>query len=160
MILWDLHKGFIADGIVISHLLYSDDLKLYSKPEADMTMLVNTVRIFSEDIRINFRFDKCATLVINRGRAVESEGIVLPEGTIETLSVSSSYKYLGVLEGSDFENNKVKSVIIDAYKCHLRTILRSKHSGHNQIIAMNVFAMSIIRYTAGIIHRTVIDCLG
>ena len=54
MILWDLNKGFIVDGAVISHLLYLDDLKLYSKSEADMVMLVNTVRIFSEDIRMNF----------------------------------------------------------------------------------------------------------
>ena len=28
-ILNDLHKGFVVDGIVIFHLLYLDDLKLY-----------------------------------------------------------------------------------------------------------------------------------
>ena len=83
---------------MISHLLYSDDLKLYSKSEADMSTLVNAVRIFSEDIRMNFGFDKCAILVIKRGRATESNDLVLPGETIDALPLSSSYnKYLGVL---------------------------------------------------------------
>jgi len=68
LVLRDLNKGFKVDDIVISHLLYLDDLKLYSKSEADMSTLVNTVRIFSE---VNFGFDKCAILVINKGRATE-----------------------------------------------------------------------------------------
>ena len=38
-ILNDLHKGFAVDKIVISHLLYLDDLKLYSKSEQDMSTL-------------------------------------------------------------------------------------------------------------------------
>ena len=48
-LLRDLQKGFIVDGIVISHLLYLDDLKLYSKSEEDMATLVNTIRIFSDN---------------------------------------------------------------------------------------------------------------
>jgi len=115
LVVRDLNKGFKVDDIVISHLLYLDDLKLYSKSEADMLTLVNTVRIFSDDIRMNFGFDKCAVLVINRGRATESENIVLPEGTIETLPLSSSYKYLGVLEASDIQNEEVKSTVIATY---------------------------------------------
>ena len=123
LVLRDLNKGFKVDDIVISHLLYLNDLKLYSKSEADMLTLVNTVRIFSEDIRMNFGFDKCAILVINRGRATESEDIVLPGGTIKALPLSSSYKYLGVLEASDFQHKEVKSKIIATYKQRLRAIL-------------------------------------
>jgi len=37
-----------VDGNVVSHLLYLDDLKLYSKSEQDMSTLVNAARIFSE----------------------------------------------------------------------------------------------------------------
>ena len=66
--LHDLNKGFKVDDMVISHLLYLDDLKLHSKSEADMLTLTNTVRIFSEDIQMNFGFDKCVVLVFNRGR--------------------------------------------------------------------------------------------
>jgi len=42
-----------------------------------------------------------------RGRAVESDDLVLPGGTIEALPLSSSYKYLGVLEASDFQHQEV-----------------------------------------------------
>jgi len=51
---------------------------------------------------------KIATFIIDRGRATDSDGIVLLGGTIEALFLSSSYKYLGILEGSDFEHNEVK----------------------------------------------------
>ena len=57
-----LNKEFVIDGDVIFHLLYLvDGLKLYAKSEEDMATLMNTVRIFSADIRMSFRFDKCAT---------------------------------------------------------------------------------------------------
>ena len=76
-------------------------------------------------------------LVINRGRATETDDIVLPEGTIEALPLSSFYKYLGVLEASDFQHKEVKSTIIVTYKQHLRTILQSRLSGYNQVTACN-----------------------
>ena len=72
MILWDL----IVDGTVISHL---DDLKLYSKSEADMVIMVNTVRFFSEDIRLNIGFDKYTTFTINRGKVTNSEVLYYQE---------------------------------------------------------------------------------
>ena len=69
--------------------------------------------------------------------------------------MSSSYKYLGVLEASDFQHQEVKSTIIATYKQRLRAILQSKLNGHNQIIAINGFAIPVVRYTAGIIHWTI-----
>ena len=159
LVLRDLNKGFKVDDIVISHLLYLDDLKLYSKSEADTSTLVNTVRIFSEDIHMNFEFDKCAVLVINRDRTTESEDIVLPGRTIDALPLSSSYKYLGVLEASDFQHNEVKSKLIATYKQRLMAILQSRLNGHNQIMAINGFAIPVVCYTAGIIHWTTNDCL-
>jgi len=59
-----LNKGFVIDGIVVSHLLYLDDMKLYAKSTEEMLALVNTVRVFSTDIRMEFGFDKCSSLVI------------------------------------------------------------------------------------------------
>ena len=101
-LLRDLQKGFVVDGIVISHLLYLDDLKLYSKSEEDMATLVNTVRIFSDDIGMSFGFNKCANIVVERGKVVDSADVSLPGGTIEALPISASYKYLGVLESAEF----------------------------------------------------------
>jgi len=104
-------------------------------------------------------FDKCAMLVINRGRATETDEILLPGGTIKALPLSSSYKYLGTLEANDFQHKEIKSTIIATYKQRLRAILQSKLNGHNQVTAINGFAIPIVCYTAGIIHWTINDCL-
>ena len=51
LVLCDLNKDFKVDDTLISHLLYSDDLKLYSK---SVSTLVNAGRIFSEDTQMNW----------------------------------------------------------------------------------------------------------
>ena len=158
-ILNDLYKGFVVDGIVISHLLYLDDLKLCSKSEQDMFTLVNTVRTFSDDIGMTFGFSKCATLVVNHGKVADCTDIELPEGTIEALPILSAYKYLGVLEAGEFQHKEVKSRVITTYKQRLRAILKSSLSGYNQILAVNSFAVPVIHYIGGIINWTAEDCM-
>jgi len=76
----NLNKGFHVDDIVVSHLLYLDDLKLYAKSSE---ALVTTVRLFSS---MEFGFNKCAHSMIKRGNLVDSEGIELSAGTIQTLN--------------------------------------------------------------------------
>jgi len=83
---------------------------------------------------------------------------VLPGGKIDALPLSSSYKYLGVLKAGDFQHKEVKSTIIATYKQRLRAILLSRLNGHNQVTAINGFAIPVVHYTAGIIHWTINDC--
>ena len=56
-----------------------DDMKLYSKTEKTLDSLIQTVRIFSNDIKMEFGIEKCAMLVLKRGKVVKSEGIKLPD---------------------------------------------------------------------------------
>ena len=42
-----------------------DDLKLYSRSEKGWDSLVQTVRVFSKDIGMEFGTEKCAMLVID-----------------------------------------------------------------------------------------------
>ena len=63
-----------------------------------------------------------------------------------------------MLEASDFQHKEVKSKIIATYKQRLRAILQSRLNGHNQIMAINEFALLVVRYTAGIIYWTTNDC--
>ena len=48
----------------MNHLLFMDDLKLYSWSEKRLDSLVQTVRVFSEDIGMEFGIGKCAMLVM------------------------------------------------------------------------------------------------
>ena len=59
----------------INHLLFMDDLKLYSRSEKGLDSLVQTVCVFSKDIGINFGIEKCAMLVMEKGKIVKSVGI-------------------------------------------------------------------------------------
>ena len=59
-----------------------DDLKLYSKSEKALDSLIQTVRIFSTDIGMQFGIDKCAMLVMKKGKIVKSDGIQLPNDKV------------------------------------------------------------------------------
>ena len=48
---------------LINHLLLMDDLKLYGKNEKQVDTLVNTVRIFSKDIGMEFRNSELANML-------------------------------------------------------------------------------------------------
>ena len=79
------------------NLLFRDDLKLYSRSEKGFDSLVQTVCIFSEDIGMEFGLEKCAMLVMEKGKIDKSVGIELPDGkVIKSLREGESYKYLGV----------------------------------------------------------------
>ena len=140
------------NGPKISHLLYMDDLKLYSKTSSKLESLLNTVRIFSNDIEMEFGLDKCATLVLNKGKPTQLENVKLPNNEIiKGLSLQESYKYLGILQGDNIKHNQVKEKTSKEYLKRLRKILKSKLNGGNSIKAINSWAVPAIRYTAGII---------
>ena len=54
-------------GWKINHLLFMDDVKLYGKDERETDSLVQTVKIFSNDVGMDFGINKCAVLVMKRG---------------------------------------------------------------------------------------------
>ena len=64
-----------------------------------MDSLTQTIRIFSKDIGMEFDIEKCAMLVIEKGKIVKSVGMELLEGkVIKSLQEGESYKHLGILE--------------------------------------------------------------
>ncbi|XP_060792588.1 sodium-dependent organic anion transporter-like [Neoarius graeffei] len=89
-----------------------DDLKLYGKSKDDLESLVRTVRIYTEGIRMRFGLTKCVTLVMKRGKKVEDDGIVLPDGQIMKDLGDSGYKYLGVLEANDIKMNVIQAFLL------------------------------------------------
>lgn len=83
-----------------------DDLKLYEQNKKRIGKLVNTVRIFSEDSRMEFGISKCATLIMKRSIISKNEGIQLPndDESIKNIEEGEGYKYLGILEAGRFKN--------------------------------------------------------
>ena len=81
-----------------------DDLKLYAKTEEELESLVQTVRVFSEDIGIKFSIEKCSMLVMKRGKKVNSDRIKLPDDT-----VMKEYKYREYYKLTLYRKKKRKS---------------------------------------------------
>ena len=52
----------------ISHLFYTDDLKLHGKNNYELEGLLRTVKTFSDDIGMIFGLDKCAKATFIRGK--------------------------------------------------------------------------------------------
>ena len=66
----------------INHLLFMDDLKLYSRSEKGLDSLVQAVRVFSKDIGMEFGIEKYAKLVMEKEKILKSVGIQLPDGKV------------------------------------------------------------------------------
>ena len=100
----------------MNHLLFMDDLNLYSQSEKGLDSLVQTVHVFSEDIGMDFAIEKCATLVTEKGKIVKSVGIELPDGkVIKSLQEGENYRYLGILEADKFLEEKMKMNVSKEY---------------------------------------------
>ena len=57
----------------MNHLLFMDNLKLYSKTEKTLDSLIQMVRIFSNDIKMEFGIKKCAILVLTRRKLLNQK---------------------------------------------------------------------------------------
>ena len=136
----------------INHLLFMDDLKLYSRSEKGLDSLVQTVRVFSEDIGMELCIEKCAMLVMEKGKIVKSVGIELPDGkVIKSLQEGESYKYLGILEVDKFLEEKMKLNVSKEYIRRLTKVLKSKLNGGNLVHGVNAWAVSLLRYSAAFV---------
>ena len=52
----------------INHLMYMDDSKLFAKNEKELETLIHAVRIYSQDIRMEFGIEKCAMSDMKSGK--------------------------------------------------------------------------------------------
>ena len=46
----------------INHLMYMNDIKLFAKNEKELDTLIHAVRIYSQDIGMEFGIEKCTML--------------------------------------------------------------------------------------------------
>ena len=85
----------LDEQIMLNHLFYVDDLKLYGTSNSQLTAVINIVKNVSDDIKMEFGLDKCAKATFKRGRKVSAEGIPLNDNqVIQDLDQAETYKYL------------------------------------------------------------------
>ena len=113
------------EGESINHLLFMDDLKLYGNDERQIDSLINTVGVFSDDIRMEFGLKKCGVVVMKRGKVVKCDGVGLPDGRWMKSVEEDGYKYLGILEYNEALHAEMKIRLQNEYYRRLKRIPKS-----------------------------------
>ena len=77
--------------------MYMDDIKLFAKSEKELEILIHAVRIYSQDVQMEFGIEKCTMLVMKSGKRHLTDGMELPnQEKIRTLEEKETYKYMGI----------------------------------------------------------------
>ena len=122
------------------------DLELYGKSGNEIKGLVSTVDIFIQDVGMEFGTKKCGVIIMNKGKVKATDG-----GKIREIE-GDEYKYLGILEYEREKEQEMKDKFRNEYFRREKLILKYKLNGMNKIMALNTWAVSILRYGAGMIN--------
>ena len=134
----------------INHLMYMDDIKLFAKNEKELETLIHAVRIYRQDIGMEFGIEKCAMLVMKSGKRHMTDGMELPNlERIRTHEENETYKYLGILEADIIKQVQMKDMIRKEYLRRTR-----KHSSRNLIKGINTWAVPLVRYSGPFLKWT------
>ena len=145
----------MKSGEKLNNLLFMDDLKNFAKSECEVNGLVSKVQILRNDIGMEFRIQECGVLASKRRKVVSSEGEEMPDGERIKEVLKNGYKYLGILEYNKIKESKMKDNFqrIKVMR-RIKVIMRSRLNCRNKIIAINIWAVSLMRYDAGIVKWT------
>ncbi|XP_045463778.1 uncharacterized protein LOC123673337 [Harmonia axyridis] len=125
-----------------------DDLKLYARGRAQLEGLLELVRNFSVDIGMTLGLEKCAAIIVKRGKIVEEENVRLRDGKeINTLSTEEKYKYLGIQQTFEIRQQENKEHAKTELLRRVKLILKSQLSSKNKIMAINIWAIPSFTYT-------------
>ena len=89
--------------------MFMDDIKLFEKNEKELETLIHAVRIYSQDIGMEFGIEKCAMLVMKNVKRYLTDAMELSnQGKIRTLGENEVIKYLGILEADTIKQVEMK----------------------------------------------------
>ena len=135
--------------------MYMDDIKLFGKNEKEQETLIHAVRIYSQDIGMEFGIEKCAMLVIKSGKRHITDGMELPNhDKIRTLEENETYKYLRILEADTTKQEQMKDTIRKEYLRRTRKLLEKKLSSRNLTKGINIWAVPLVRYSEPFLKLT------
>ncbi|EPB65834.1 hypothetical protein ANCCEY_15093, partial [Ancylostoma ceylanicum] len=145
-------SGNRSDGpLTLGHILYMDDLKIYTPDSGDMALAERGIRRLFGQLGLELNARKCATRSLNCTSAspVQLDGIPI-------LGASEFYKYLGA------EQNSLVCVgeLIDRIEAGAKAVarrlffsdltVRQKVNGYNQVVIPKLkYAISCVIFGAG-----------
>ena len=135
--------------------MFTDGVKLFAKSEKELETLIHAVRIYSQDIGVEFDIEKCAMLVMKSAKQQLTDGMELPnQDKIKTLAENETYKYLDILEADTITQVEMKDKIKKEYHRRTRKLLETKLHSRNIIKGINTWAVSLVRYSGPFLKCT------
>ena len=132
-----------------------DGIKLFAKNEKELEALIHAVRIYSQDIGMEFGREKCSMLAMKSGKRHMTDRMELPnQDKIRTLGQEETYKYLGILEADTTKQVEMKDTIRKEYLRRTRKLLETKLSSRNLIKGINTWAVFLVRYSGPFLKWT------
>ena len=132
-----------------------DDIKLFAKNENELETLIHAVRIYSQDIWMEFGIEKWAMLVMKNGKRHLTDGMELTnQDKIRTLGEKETYKYLGILEDDTIKQMEMQNKIQKEYLRRTRKLFEIKVSCRNLIKGINTWAVLLVRYSGPFLKWT------
>ncbi|XP_044762031.1 uncharacterized protein LOC123319227 [Coccinella septempunctata] len=96
--------------------------------------------------------EKCGVVDVKRGKLAEEENVTLSDGrTISTLGKEDRYKYLGVQQTFEIRQPENKKETETELTNRVSRIMNTQLSAKNKIEAINIWAIPVFTYTAGVI---------
>ena len=130
-------------------------LNYLQKNEKELETLIHAVRIYNQDIGMDFSIEKGAMLVMKSGKWLMTDGMELPNhDRIRTPEENETYKYLGILEADTIKQVQIKDMIRQEYLRRTRKLLETKLSSRNLIKGINTWAMPLVRYSGPFLKWT------
>ena len=123
-------------------------LNSLQKNEKELKTLIHAVRIYSQDIGMEFGIEKCAMLVMKSAKRHMTVGMELPNhDKIRTVGENETYKYLGILEANTIKQVQMKDKIRKEYLRRTTKLIETKFSSKNLIKGINTWALPLVRYS-------------
>uniref|UniRef100_H3B0G5 Reverse transcriptase domain-containing protein n=1 Tax=Latimeria chalumnae TaxID=7897 RepID=H3B0G5_LATCH len=136
--------------ILVSHLFYIDDLKLYVKNLDQLQSMLELVSSFSKSIAMQLGVDKCTVLHANE-----------IHDNIQLLDGEKCYKYLGMQQLLNINTIKIKEAVTATFKKRLKLIMKTQLNAKNKTQAINTWASPVLAYMYGVLKwsKTSLDAL-
>ncbi|XP_050549514.1 uncharacterized protein LOC126910674 [Spodoptera frugiperda] len=151
-------QGNDSPDFELTHLMFMDDIKLYSNSTPGLHILADLTQTFSDDICMTFGIDKCKTFSLRKGQLIEPNPYILDSGmTIEPMTQDCTYKYLGFEQTYQIDQKHTKNKLTAKYKHRLNMLIRSQLTSRNLIKSINTFAIPVLTYSFGIINWSKAD---
>ena len=127
--------------------MYMDGIKLFVKNEKELETLTHAVRIYSQDIGMEFGIEKYVMLVMKTSKRHLTDRMELPnQDKIRTLGAMETYNYSGILEADTIKQVEMKEKFKKEY-LRTRKLIETKLSCRNLYKGINTWAVRLVRYS-------------